>query len=266
MESDRVPAGRKSKESEKQLETLTKGLQVLDCLQGRPEMTLTEIASELGLYKSRVMRLCGTLAYMGYLIFDDHRRVYRLGPRVLSLGRVYENTNPFIPMIRPSMEYLYNKLNRTVSFAILHGMKQLCAYRISEHQSFVEPSAYQETALYVGATSRILLAFAPNNFREAFFSDGEDYPALTPNTITSREELLKAVMQAQRDGYAITADERVMGSVGIAAPVLQFSGILVGSMSISGNKDGFGDDFIRECLSSLLHETGELSKKFGYTG
>lgn len=261
-----MQAGRKSKESEKHLETLTKGLQILDCLQGRPEMTLTEISMELGLYKSRVMRLCGTLEHMGYLIFDEAKRVYRLGPRVLSLGRVYESTNPFISMIRPSMEDLYNKLHRTVSFSILHGMKQLCAYRISERQSFVEPSAYQETALYVGATSRVLLAFAPNNFREEFFSSEEPYPALTPNTITSREALAQAVAQAQRDGYAITADERVMGSIGIAAPVLQYAGMLVGSMSISGNKDGFDDDFVRECLRSLLRETGELSKKFGYTG
>ncbi len=259
-------AKQKSKESEKHLETLKKGLQILDCLQGRSEMTLTEIASELGLYKSRVMRMCGTLEFMGYLIFDDQKRVYRLGPRVLSLGRVYENTNPFISMIRPLMEDLYNKLHRTVSFSVLHGMKQLCAYRISERQSFIEPSAYQETALYVGATSRVLLAFAPNNFREEFFSSVESYPALTPNTITSRETFMQAVMQTQRDGYAITTDERVMGSVGIAAPVLQYAGILVGSMSISGNKDGFSDDFVRECLHDLLRGTGELSKKFGYTG
>ena len=257
---------RKSKESEKYLETLMKGLQILDCLQGRPEMTLTEIAAELGLYKSRVMRLCGTLEYMGYLIFDDQRRVYRLGSRVLSLGRVYESTNPFIPLIRPSMERLYEELHRTVSFSVLHGMKQLCAYRISEHHSFVEPSAYQEAALFIGAASRVLLAFAPSGVREEFFSSSESYPALTPNTITDKAELLEAVMVAQHDGYAVTSDERIMGSIGIAAPVLQYSGILVGCMSVSGNKDAFDDAFVEECRDLLLQETSELSKKFGYTG
>ena len=261
-----MSSNRKSKESEKYLETLMKGLQILDCLQGRPEMTLTEVASELDLYKSRVMRLCGTLEYMGYLIFDDRRRVYRLGSRLLSLGRVYESTNPFIPLIRPSMERLFEKLRRTVSFSILHGMKQLCAYRISEHHSFVEPSAYQESALYIGAASRILLAFAPSGVREEFFSSRESFPALTPNTITDKEELLKAVMAAQRDGYAVTSDERVMGSIGIAAPVLQYSGILIGCMSISGNKDAFDNAFVEECRGLLLLETSELSEKFGYTG
>ncbi len=188
-----MSSNEKSKESGKHLETLTRGLQILDCLQGRPELTLTEIASELGLYKSRVMRLCGTLENMGYLIFDRQKRVYRLGPRVLSLGRVYENTNPFISMIRPSMEFLHDKLQRTVSFAVLHGMKQLCAYRIRESGSFVEPSAYEETALFIGAASRVLLAFAPSNVRDEFFSNEESYPALTANTITHREALLEAV-------------------------------------------------------------------------
>ena len=261
-----MPTNRKSKESGKHLDTLTRGLQVLDCLQGRPELTLTEIAAELGLYKSRVMRLCGTLENLGYLIFDEQKRVYRLGPRVLSLGRVYESTNPFVAVIRPSMEFLYDRLRHTVSFAVLHGMKQLCAYRITEHQSFVEPSVYHETALYVGASSRVLLAFAPGGLREEFFSSEESYPALTSNTITSREDLLMAVSETQRCGYAITSDERIMGSIGIAAPIFQYPGILVGSMSISGNKDGFDEAFVRECLQLLLQETSRLSKRFGYEG
>ena len=255
---------KKSQESERHLETLMKGLEILDCLQGSPAMTITEIANELGIYKSRVMRLCGTLEHMGYVMFDERERVYRLGPRIMSLARVYESSNPLVPLLRPAMESLFEALGKTVSFAILHNKGQICAYRVSEEQNFKEPSIYQERTLHHGASGRVLLAFAPEHFRERFFAGDKSYPALTPRTITSPQKLWEEILKTQRTGYAITSDERVMGSIGIAAPVFQFSGVLVGSLSVSGKKDDFPEAFVRRALELLLEETSALSTKLGY--
>lgn len=255
---------KKSQESERHLETLMKGLEILDCLQGRPAMSITEIANELGIYKSRVMRLCGTLEHMGYVVFDERERVYRLGPRIMSLARVYEGSNPLVPLLRPTMESLFEALGKTISFAILHNKGQICAYRVSEEQNFKEPSIYQERTLHHGASGRVLLAFAPEHFREIFFSERESYPALTPHTITSPQKLWEEVLKTQKSGYAITSDERVMWSIGIAAPVFQFSDILVGSLSVSGKKEDFSEEFIDRSLTLLLKATAALSEKMGY--
>ncbi|GHV38405.1 hypothetical protein FACS1894187_17180 [Synergistales bacterium] len=101
-----MPARDKPRESQKHVESLMKGLEVLDSLQGRPEMSLTEIADALGIYKSRAMMLCGTLEHMGYVVYDGRERVFRLGPRVPGLARVYENTNPLLALVRPALERL----------------------------------------------------------------------------------------------------------------------------------------------------------------
>ena len=62
--------GRKPvKESERQIDTVAKALCLLDCCtDAEPELTLKQLSEKTDLYKSRIIRLCGTLAAHGYLI------------------------------------------------------------------------------------------------------------------------------------------------------------------------------------------------------
>ena len=258
-----MPDPKKAKEYARHLESLMKGLQILDCLQGRPQMTLAELAGELGAYKSRIMRLCGTLEHMGYVVFDAQERVYRLGPRIPSLARVYESSNPLLPAIKPTLEYLFTTLKQVIAFHRLHDNGKLCIYRLSEGLDYSEPSVQQERALHSGAPGRVLLAFAPEEFRRDFFSGDEEYPRLTPNTITTKEALWEEVLRTREKGYAETFEERTVGLVGIAAPVFQYSNVLVGAISIAGKKEYFNDDFRRHAIRLLLEETSGLSARFG---
>lgn len=253
-----------SKESQKLHEGLTKGLEVLDCLQGRPEMSLTEIAGELGLYKSRVMRICGTLERMGYVVFDARERLYRLGPRIPALARVYENTNPLLAVVKPTLETLFAALKESVAFHKLHGDSLICVHRLSRGigQYEIAPT-WQDRDMYYGARGRIVLAFGPAERVERFFADGEEYRTLTPYTPASKEDLLEDVLAVRARGYAVTSEERMLGQVGIAAPILQYAGTLAGVVSVSGRKENLNETFRERAVPLLLQETRKLSEKLG---
>lgn len=69
------------------IEALGRGLQVLEVFSEKPpSLTLTEIASAVGLDKSTAFRFVYTLQQLGYLERDPETKRYRLGLKVLRLG------------------------------------------------------------------------------------------------------------------------------------------------------------------------------------
>ena len=64
-----IEAGNTPKESEKQIESVDKALGILECFSTKtPELSLKQLSEMTGLYKSRILRLCGTLMAHGCLI------------------------------------------------------------------------------------------------------------------------------------------------------------------------------------------------------
>jgi DNA-binding IclR family transcriptional regulator len=81
------------RESDRQVDTVAKALTILNCFStNESELSLKTLSEKTGLYKSRIMRLCGTLSAQGFLV-KTSRATYELGPRVMILGKIYEKTH-----------------------------------------------------------------------------------------------------------------------------------------------------------------------------
>ncbi len=257
---------RKSLESGRHLESLMKGLEVLDCIERSPASaaTLTEISTALGLYKSRAIRLCGTLEHMGYLIHDRQEKLYRLGPRLLSLGKAYEGTNPLILAVKPTLEALHKQLDATVSFYVLRGLKRVCVAKVTARYGWTNTLEGQERELHYGSTGKVFLAFGSQRLREEFFSSPEPYVRLTPFTMTSSKQVWDELHTVREKGYACSFEERVMGLAGLAAPVFEFGGDLVGALSVAGAKENFTAERMPLYIAPLLGASKDLSRQLGF--
>lgn len=253
-------------EASRVLETLIRGLEVLDCVESGPDsaMTLTGIAECLGLYKSRVIRICGTLESMGYLVHDRKRKLYRLGPRVLSLGTAYARSNPIVLTVRPELEELYAELKITASFYILRDMHRVCIAREGPERVWQNTMEGEERELHYGSTGKVFLAFGSQKLRERFFSQEEPYTKLTPYTLTTAQQVWDEVEKVQEKGYAESFEERVMGLAGFAAPVFQFGGELVGALSVAGDRKHFTKKAMPVQIEHLIQTADNLSRKFGF--
>ena len=74
-----------------------RGLQVLTAFTPeRREMSLSEIAREIGQSRSAAFRSVYTLAQMGDLLHDEARKTYALGPAVMRLGFGYLATRELV--------------------------------------------------------------------------------------------------------------------------------------------------------------------------
>ena len=92
--------------SKDRVEAVERALAVLNAFHAdKPTMTLGEIASATGFYKSTILRLAGSLERLGYLIREE-RGAFRLGPALWRLGSIYRAGFNLGEAIRPELRRL----------------------------------------------------------------------------------------------------------------------------------------------------------------
>jgi len=192
-------------------------------------LSLAELATATGLYKSTLLRLLVSLE-RGALVVRRADQRYGLGPFAFRLGKSFESHNPIEQRLAPIMRALVEQGTESPSFHVRHdASRRLCLMRIdSRHSTLDRVRAGDLLPIDRGAAGRILLAFG---------EQGAATPAEVPRTMVSRGE---------RDPLC--------GAV--AAPVFGVHGELVGALSLSGPLDRFSSEAISR-MSGLLREAAD---------
>ena len=191
------------------VEAVERALTVLNAFHAaKPAMTLGEIATATGLYKSTILRLAGSLERLGYLVRDENG-VFRLGPALWRLGSIYRAQFDLGDAIRPELRRLVEATGETASFYIRQRQSRVCLFRHnSPHPARHHLDEGAELPLTAGASAHVLVAFA----------DGKGAKA-------------KAV---KTRGYAISLGERDPQVAAVAVPVFDLAGEFRGALAISG--------------------------------
>lgn len=255
--------GRKPvKESERQIDTVAKALCILDCFTAaEPELPLKQLSEKTGLYKSRIIRLCGTLMAHGFLIRTP-AATYKLGPKLMILGKVYERTNPLALVARPIMKELSALTGESTKLFVIEGLKRLCLVREkgpSPLQYAINEGETQE--LYAGAGGKVLLAFAPKELQNKVIRGNRKQ--FTAATITDRKDIHKELEITRSRGYAFSKGELVSEVAGLAAPVYDHDGQVCAALTIAGPEQRFSEEPCKLMLAKLLEAAGQLSLLLG---
>ncbi len=194
---------------------------------GRPELSVTEIAACLGVHKSTASRLAATLERTGFLTRSGRR--YRLGVEVIRLGTLALRSTDIVATMQPVMEKLSQRTGETINLAVPAGPDILNVAEV--------PSTYilscsggwigRRTRPHAVANGKVLLAFGAIPVPAGL----ERY---TEHTITTAEALEAELAQVRRDGYATAVAELEDGLVAVAAPVFSPGGSCLAALSISG--------------------------------
>ena len=77
-------------------------------------------------------------------------------------------------------------------------------------------------------------------------------------------ELGHIVKEIQKNGYAISIEERILGSASVAAPILDYEGKVVASLSISGPTTRFTKKKVPMLVSLVKEAAQKISVSLGY--
>lgn len=202
-------------------------------------MTPREISELVGLHLTTCYHLVNTLEAEGYLRRDPSRRV-SLGHRV---GRLHDT---FASTLNPDpelLEFLHelNRRTRETSYLGVWDDDEVVSVALREGRGGVAVRGlhigYRSHA-YARALGRALLAFRDDEFIQRYL-DTTNLVALTPHTVTNKRELLRVLEDVRDRGVAIEHEEFTVGVCCAGAPVFDWDGNAVASLSVSVPKARF---------------------------
>jgi DNA-binding IclR family transcriptional regulator len=255
---------KKPKSSAPIVDSLATALGLLDFFSIRePELSLRELSEKTGLYKSRIHRLCGTLVELRFLTRMPSSS-YRLGPKLLALGKIYEKSNSLLTVSRPIMKELAQITGETASIFYLDGDACLCLAREygSSRLVFDIQEGGEHIDLHASAAGRIFLAYGPEELAEHLLAK-PDLKRFTSKTIIDRDLLAQRLIDIKERGYEINRGERELEVSAMAAPIWDHEHTLKAALGIAGPAQRFSKDHEKVLITHLLDAGRKISGMLG---
>ncbi len=255
----------RTKESGRHVGAVLKALDLLDSFQTQPTLSLKELIDLSGLNRSRVMRLAGTLEARGYLSLEPVTGHYRLGSRLLTLGKLFELNNTFISLARPALKRLVQKTGESATLYAIDGYERVALAREhGTHEVRFSVTEGGRSELYAGAAGKVLLAHAPPEVAAGVLKAGV-MRRLTPGTVVDPTRLTAQLKTIHRQGWAFSKSDRVTDAWGVAAPVFGHDGRARAAIGVAGPINRLTQQMRTQTVEAVTEVAQDLSRDLGWS-
>lgn len=209
-----------------------------------PELTVSRAAELTGLTRPTARRLLMT--FLRLRLVECDRGVYRLTPRVLTIGHSYLSSLPLWDHAQGRLRALAEEINEACSAATLDDKDIVYVARVPAKRSMsLTLTIGSRLPAYPTSMGRVLLASLSDDAFEQYLAT-TTFEELTPHTVTDKARFREIVAEVRQHGYAIVDGERELGVRSAAAPVLSRAGTPIAAMNVSVNA-------ARVSLAELTH-------------
>jgi IclR family KDG regulon transcriptional repressor len=232
--------------------SVERAMDILLCFVDVKELSLTEISIKVALHKSTVHRLLASLEGKGFILRDNATEKYRLGFRLWELSANLIQSDDMGVVLLPEMERLRDQVGETVSLYVRDGNERVRVQAVQSNQAIrrVAPVGAR-MPLYVGASSKVLLAFAEEAVQErVLIAAGLE-----------REAFTHMLNETRRLGYATSIEEREPGAAALSAPIFSRAGKLAASLAVSGPANRLTQEKMLEHVALIIetaHRMGTM--------
>jgi DNA-binding IclR family transcriptional regulator len=216
----------------------------------REGLALREVSAELEAPKSSLLPLLRALTARRY-IEQGRAGEYRLGPMARELGAGAPAHRELPDLARPALVELMRRTGETVFLAALTSDRAAVVYvdKVdTEHIIRYAAGVGDRRPLHATSTGKAIVAFLPVAEREEILRS-ISLTRHTDRTVTTVAALRASLDDIRRAGVCVSVDEVMRGVSGIAAPVFDRHGHVVGACAI-----GAPSDRVRPQLRQLATE------------
>lgn len=227
------------------------------------ELSLTQICALADLPKTTTYRILTTLERRNLVVQDTATGKYRLGYEIVKMGSIAQEGNSLQRTARGDMEELSRRTQQTCNLYVRDGFERVCIAQV-EGTQYVRRFSYlgARHPLYCGA-GKLLLAYADDDIQKQYF-DTAKFSKYTENTVTEPETLRRELVQIRQDGYSVTKAERDPMTAMVSAPLRNYRGKVVASITISGPVYLFTDENVALYREEVIRAAERISVKLGY--
>lgn len=225
------------------------------------ELRLTDIVNSIGLDKGTVSRLLSTLAAKEFVVTDPITRRYRLGPAMIALARNAGGYKALGEQAAGALGMLRDISGETASLNIMVGSSRVCVGTAeSRHELRRVVETEVPLPIYAGAGGKAIMAFLPQVQIDMLLARLTLEP-LTPSTIVDSDRLAQELAETRKRGYAVGRGERIAGGAGVAVPVRDAAGHVIGSLALGMPAIRFDDERISEYVKWCQTAAVQISQR-----
>ncbi|WP_370948603.1 IclR family transcriptional regulator [Amycolatopsis sp. cg5] len=245
-------------------QSLDRALTVLTGLAKGPK-TLDDLAEEIGVHKSTVLRLLRTLE-SHHFVRREGTRYYRLGSALFDLANQALEDRDVRRSAQPALSELNARTGHTIHLASYEDGEVVYIDKYEGRHSVRMYSRIGKRApLHCTAVGKVLVAAMPPE-RRLQVAEAIDYVRLTPNTIANASDYLVELAHVSDRGYAVDNAEHEDFIHCIAAPIRGARGEVLAAASMSVPKVLLDYDGLMGLVPELVAAAAEASVHSGWTG
>ncbi|GAA0485455.1 IclR family transcriptional regulator [Salinibacillus aidingensis] len=250
-------------------QSLLKAIKLLDCFKDKSEMTLYDLVEESNYPKTTVFRLVTSLEEAGLLVKvkrSSHDVRYRLGLKLLELGKRVSDQLEYRKIALPYMRKLNSKLNELVQMAVIEGDEAIYVEKLDSTKPVrLVIHVGGRSPLYAGSAPKLLLAYMNDEDREDYLQN-ITLEKMTENTIDNLEQLKQELDVIKQRGYSISKAEHYRDTMGFSYPIKDFYGETVAALGVSIPITDYSKAREEIILEETRKTAEEISRELGYRG
>lgn len=230
-------------------------------------LRVVDVADGLGLSRPTAHRILQILVAQGWLMRGSDNKRYLLGHALFELGLTAAPQFKLRDICQPSLDRIARRTGHIAFLTIRSGSDAISIARSQGKPLALTPlQVGVHRPLGIGAGSLALLMSLPDEEVERIVV--VNARRLRNFADVNTKTLLETVLLCRRQGFA-SHDERLLkGVCGVAVPLFDNVGEILGALSISALLPKLNDEAVLDIVASLRYEAthiyGLLSKDAGY--
>lgn len=214
----------------RRIKTSERVFDIIKLIKEMDDPGVTTIAEELDISKSTVYLHLSTLEELEYIVHEGDS--YRLSLRFLENGEHVRRNFDMAEVMQPALEHVADDTGEVTAVTVEeHGWCITIGVERGSRAVQIFDQIGRRTYLHAHAPGKAILASKSDEEVEEII-DLRGLPALTPETITDREQLFDELETIRDQGFALDRGEGAEGLYSVAAPIK--CNETIGSIGVSG--------------------------------
>ena len=244
---------------------LVKGISVLRAIANQEHPpTFSRLQAETGVPKGTLHRLLRALAAEGLVRHQAQDRTYHLGLHLLTLAGQALDGLDLREEAHGELVRLRDTAGEAVHLAVHDGLQAVYIDFVGSGHAVVPMAKIGSSSEFnSSAVGKAIAAFLPPEVRDGII-DRLSMTRLTDNTITSRRVLKAHLEDVRAQGYALNEEEEDTGIHGIAAPVFDHLGAVIGSVCITIPSYRYDPSRLPPNAGAVIAAAEAVSRRMGH--
>jgi DNA-binding IclR family transcriptional regulator len=225
------------------------------------EIGVAEIANDLGYGISSTYHLLNTLKQCNIIEQNKTTKKYKLGLKLWQIGMLAYNQNNLSVTMKPYLSKLKELTGETINLTVMYNYQIMY---VAQEESDKLVKMFTKTGatapLHCTAAGKIFLAFLSKEERDSIINKIK-LTKYTDYTLTTRDEIIKAIKEIRMKGYGVDNEERELGVNCIGVPVFDLNNEVISCITISGPSSRFTEENKEKWISYMLAVSKEANKR-----